>query len=87
MNTISCRKQEKGKESDFIQHRYSNKVAVNDGEGNVIFVEREPVEPSRAEDFSISANALFGRSGQASFRVNTDVVDLPNKLNKLNEDE
>lgn len=87
MNTISCRKQEKGKVSDFIQHRYANRVAVNNGEGNVMYVEREPVEPSRAEDFSITANALYGRSGVASYRVNTDVVDLPNKLNKLNENE
>lgn len=85
MNTISCRKQEKGLKSDIV--RYVNRVPITDGEGNVQLVEKEPVEPSRAEDFSISANALYGRSGEAGYRLNTDVVDLEYKLNKLNENE
>ena len=47
-----------------------------DEEGNRKLVQRDPVAPSMAEDFSINANALYNRQGSSPIRTSADLVDI-----------
>lgn len=49
---------------------------LEDAEGNRKLVQRDPVAPSLAEDFSINTNALYNRQGSAPLRTSADLVDI-----------
>lgn len=49
---------------------------LEDEDGNRKLVQRDPVAPSLAEDFSINANALYNRQGSSPIRTSSDLVDI-----------
>lgn len=52
-----------------------------DAKGKPVFEPCDPVAPSRAEDFSIRARALFGRPVANVYRSSADPVDVQQLLN------
>ena len=51
-----------------------------DEEGNRKLVQRDPVSPSMAEDFSVTSNAMYNRTGSAPVRITSDLVDIVNNV-------
>lgn len=52
-----------------------------DAQGKPVYEACNPVAPSRAEDFSIRARAMFGRPTANVYRSSADPVDVEQLLN------
>lgn len=80
--SVTCRKQIKTKRepSPFPMVNFNSE---QDEHGNVKLTVCEPVALSLAEDYSILSNAAAGKTASPRYRVSSDPVDMPNKLNQL----